>query len=293
MDQADEQKKPPDPMTLKYFIDDHQKVLAVVGVFMALSIFFANSPRLKDISVFISFLCFAVTIPLLLQIYASFTRVKPTWLLLIFMNIFAPLTFYVFWFLLMAYRPVWKTQTANIFLWLLIFSLWHLFKRFGVQTKFAKSIERLMFWSSNTSLDTLILKSKLEDEDRFRDFSNEQKEKLREERQKFYDEFRRKTSQRHEVEFSRDSRFAANIIVGIGVVAVCIFVSSRIADVVNSRLDRKYESYIQAETSPTPTPLVTTPTPSTTPSPTPSPSLTETPTPSPTETLTPSKRRKR
>jgi uncharacterized membrane protein YbaN (DUF454 family) len=96
-------------VSLKDFINDHQKILAVIGVFVALSVFWGNLP-LKPISAFVSFLCLAATVPLFLEIARSYDHKKSSWLLVIFINIFFPLMGYTAFFLLVAYREQWRTQ---------------------------------------------------------------------------------------------------------------------------------------------------------------------------------------
>ena len=61
------------------------------------------------------------------------------------MNIFTPLMGYIFWYLLLAYRPFWKTQTTNVLLLGSVIPLWYLLERFHVQSAVARAVEKPLY----------------------------------------------------------------------------------------------------------------------------------------------------
>lgn len=74
--------------TLKEFLDENQKALAVAGVFMALGVFW-KSFESNGVSSYISFLCFVITIPVFIEVRRTIkTRENWSWTLIIFVDIF-------------------------------------------------------------------------------------------------------------------------------------------------------------------------------------------------------------
>ena len=264
-------KKDTNRISLKEFIDDHQKLLAVIGVLVAVSVFFGNNQKLKDISVFISFLCLPATIPLLVEIYKNVNTLKASWLLIIFVNILTPLMAYVAWYLLLAYRPVWKTQTSNVLFWTLIIPSWYLLRHFHIQLKVARLLESLIARALNKLTERTILMSQRRNEKRIAILPDDEKERLQAKEEAENEEFRRRQYIRDSVEAIEDSRVPANILVGLFLFIICNFIAGRAAPFINQRLDRVYESYVAADASPSPAAS-----PSLPPAPSPLPSSSET-----------------
>ena len=73
--------------SLKEFIDDYQKVISVIGVFVALGLFWKNIYSNQP-TPYISYLCFIITIPLLIEIRTGCDLKKSAWNLRIFIEIF-------------------------------------------------------------------------------------------------------------------------------------------------------------------------------------------------------------
>jgi MFS family permease len=244
--------------TLKEFIDEHQKLLAVIGVFFALSFYFGKA-ELNRVSGFISFLFFAAAVVLLAEIYRAFNSKQSSWMLIVFMNIFTPLIGYVIWYFLLAYRPFWKSQTWNVILWASIIPLWYLLKRLNVQKSLAAILKRIIFRMLRRITDRVALRSRYRDTKRIikSQASQEEKERSLEALKQLDEAFKKEQYARNEEQAVRDARIPANIIVGLFLFIGCALAADRLASLANQRLDRAYESYKVAEHSPTATPTVT------------------------------------
>jgi hypothetical protein len=283
-------------VTLKDFIDEHQKVLAVIGVFVALSVFWSNLP-LKHISSFISFLCLAATVPLFLEIYRRFDYRKSSWLLIIFLNIFTPLMGYTAWYLLIGYRSHWRTQMGNLVFWTFAIPMWMLYK--------GLLYERAHAWA----FDWLILRYRRRFRKEYEETAAESREKLErnlndpkyteEDKQKYRNDFEKLVRETLASDLYSDKespldagrrkniRLLINVMAILIIVVSCSFISNSLASAINVRLDKIYESYNAVEATPTPSPVVM-PSPSITPTPVMSPEATPTPIPSPSVEVAPS-----
>ncbi|HEX8000256.1 MAG TPA: hypothetical protein VF528_17855 [Pyrinomonadaceae bacterium] len=249
-------------VNLKDFIDEHQKILAVIGVFVALSVFWSNLP-LKHISSFISFLCLAATVPLFLEIYRKFDFRKSSWLLIIFLNIFAPLMGYTAWYLLIGFRSHWRTQMWNLVFWAFAIPIWLMYRRITLP-------ERINNWIANHHLKSILRDNeKLLEESELPD---EAKKGLREKWTKEVKILMQPSPLERKV-----SRILLNVIAGVIVFIVCGYIAEYLGKVINKRLDKVYESYNAAEATPSPTVL---PLPSVSPTLQASPVATPTPEPS-------------
>jgi hypothetical protein len=81
-------EKPRDEkVTLKDFVDDHQKMIAVIGVFVALGLLWKLIGKESPIP-FLTYLCFFITIPLFLEIVINWYRINGTWRLRVFIELF-------------------------------------------------------------------------------------------------------------------------------------------------------------------------------------------------------------
>jgi hypothetical protein len=279
MDNQDQTKndKAAGLITLKDFIDDHQKILAVIGVFVALAVFWSNLP-LKYISSFISFLCLAATVPLFIEIYRSYNYKKSSWLLTIFLNIFAPLMGYTAWYLLVGFRSHWQTQMWNLVFWTFAIPAWFLYKKMDVPKRYQAWETKLLQTTSRKNSEKLLAKSELPEE---------AKKQLREELE---NERLEKAAQRS-TEDRKDIRIPINILAVLVIFIIGGFIAQYLGAVINKQLDKVYESYKTAEQAPTPPPTpVVSQSPIPTPVQSPTPIQTPTPTPTPTSTPTPTQR---
>ncbi|MDQ1593256.1 MAG: hypothetical protein QOG71_3883 [Pyrinomonadaceae bacterium] len=264
-------------LTLKDFIDDHQKVLAVIGVLIALSVFWGNQP-LKHISSFISFLCLAATIPLFLEIYLKFNHKTSSWLLIVFLNIFTPLMGYTAWYLLIGFRSQWKTQMWNVIFWVFAIPAWLIYRRINLS-------ERIFSWLASHHLKTM-----LRNNEKLLAASTLPDEENQKFREKWTEEAKAKIQPPPPLE-RKALHIYLNVLAGALMLLIFGYVADYASKRINNRLDKVYESYNAAEATPSPT---TTPTPSVTPTPTATPTphasvdLTPTPAPSPTAQASPS-----
>jgi hypothetical protein len=131
------------PVSLKDFIDDHQKMIAVIGVFMALAVFWSNLP-LNQFSSVASFWCLIATTPLYFEIYKNYLQKKSTLSLTIFLNLFTPIMYYTTKYVFIAFRPQWKDHMINLILWIFVIPAWLLYKKIDIRKKLEKSSDDMM-----------------------------------------------------------------------------------------------------------------------------------------------------
>lgn len=100
-------KKPPDKPTLHSFIEDNHKLITVLGVFTALTMFAANL-TLKPMGLFLSFLFMTLTLILWLELLGRFPSKGAGWRVDWFESILSltVLVFLVYW--LLDFRTIWK-----------------------------------------------------------------------------------------------------------------------------------------------------------------------------------------
>lgn len=146
MDQDNNTKD--ETLTLKEFIDEHQKIISVIGVFTALAIFWSNSP-LKEVGSFAAFWCLLATVPMYIQIWTAPKTKKYSWLLLIFLNLLFPLIINTVWYVLLAFRPQWQQYMYQIFLWPFVFIIWFLYRKSEIRDYLR---HKLLKSSSDTEL---------------------------------------------------------------------------------------------------------------------------------------------
>jgi hypothetical protein len=80
--------------SLKAFLDDYQRSIAVLGVFVALGIVW-KTVQGKDSIPYVSYLCFLITIPILLEARKGYDYSKASWNLVIFIHIFQGILFLI------------------------------------------------------------------------------------------------------------------------------------------------------------------------------------------------------
>lgn len=116
-------------LSLEQFISENDKTLAVIGVFIALAALWLTLP-LKTISTFLAFLSIIATFPLFFELYKKLWFAKGTLNLIIFTNIFTLLAGYSIWYVLVAFRPQWKTELYKVVFWTLLLTVIISYKKF-------------------------------------------------------------------------------------------------------------------------------------------------------------------
>lgn len=124
-------KKPLDKVTLYSFMEENHKVITVIGVFTALTVFTANL-TLRPMALILSFLFMTLTIILWLELLGRFPSKGGGWRMYWFENIlsFAAFSLLAYW--LLAFRAIWKTMLVVLVFGLVLHSLSAAMKRFNV-----------------------------------------------------------------------------------------------------------------------------------------------------------------
>jgi hypothetical protein len=78
------------PSEFKAFIDEYERIITTVGVFIALSIFWRS---LGKAGLYLSFACMGITVPLLIEIAKGIWRRRGSLPAMIFMVFFIPILF--------------------------------------------------------------------------------------------------------------------------------------------------------------------------------------------------------
>lgn len=115
--------------SLSAFIIRNEKVLAALGVFVALSAFFISLP-LKSLSSFLAFLSLLATLPLIYELAKDLWRSNLSWSLTVFSNVFSLLIGYFIWYLLIAFREEWWGQMHKVVFWGIFLGLLALYRTF-------------------------------------------------------------------------------------------------------------------------------------------------------------------
>jgi hypothetical protein len=98
----DSPQQTPELITLKTFIDEYQKTISVIGVFVALGLLWKNISPEKSVP-YLSYLCFLITIPLFIEVRRAYDYNKSTWGLVIFQDIFTGILLFSVYHLLVDY----------------------------------------------------------------------------------------------------------------------------------------------------------------------------------------------
>ena len=307
--QTDESK-----LTLEQFISENDKVLTVIGVFIALAAFWLTLP-LKTISTFLAFLCIIATFPLFFELYKKLFSAKGTLNLTIFTNIFTLLAGYSIWYVLIEFRRQWKTELSKVVFWTILLTVLYAY-RWLAKGKLPKLIEKWIHVLFLNPLDKIISRIQLNIYCReYRkslektDYSTEKKKQAlinyKDRLQKVFsmnneelinsfdsEEARNEREKRNKRNKIIDFLFATTFKV-LFLLLLSIYVSrasTQVADYINNKLDVIYESYKQEEqnlANPSPTPVAA-PSPENTPvsTPTPQPTSEAAPSPVPTQSIT-------
>jgi len=97
----------PKKNTLSEFIDINHKLISVLGVFTALTVFSYNL-ALKPIGYALSFVFLTLTVIVWLELWAKFPKRPSSWRLTTFENILSYSTIGVIAYWLLAYREIWR-----------------------------------------------------------------------------------------------------------------------------------------------------------------------------------------
>jgi len=97
--------------TLSDFIEVNQKLLSVLGVFTALTVFTSNLP-LKPVGQGLSFIFLALTLLIWTELVQKFPSGTSTWRLILFENLILFCVFGVFAYWMLAYREIWRVFIA-------------------------------------------------------------------------------------------------------------------------------------------------------------------------------------
>jgi len=298
--QNQEAKSGDNPIDLKTFVDDYQKMLAVIGVLTALAVFWSNMP-LKQVSGFASFWCLIATIPLLYEIALRAKQKKFSWSVIIFLNLLTPILFNTCWYVLLAFRPQWQYRMWQLVFWPLALPLWFAYRRYRISPRV-----------QNWLLLKTLLKWRLKHRKKYEDVAKERREEIN----KVLDEGHATEEQKHAYLKEHDDRVTEtlssdiysitidetkdrdlrvpmnlllNLVTVVLIVVTCTKVSEWIASPVNKWLDAQYVQYKLADQDLAPAPT-TSPVPAPTTSPndaprevlsSPSPSTSATPLPTP------------
>jgi len=107
-------------LTLKEFVEDHQKLIAVAGVFVALGLFWKSVYTDGQVP-YVSYLCFFITIPLFIEIAKDYKYENSSWNLIFFQQIFAGIFLFGLTYITSQYVEHTVTLVAG-FLWFGIFT---------------------------------------------------------------------------------------------------------------------------------------------------------------------------
>jgi hypothetical protein len=94
--------------TLSKFIDDNQKLISVLGVFTALTVFTASLP-LKVVGSMLSFMFLTLTLIIWTEVLEKFPKGEATWRLGLFEQILAYSFLGIIAYWLLSYREIWHS----------------------------------------------------------------------------------------------------------------------------------------------------------------------------------------
>lgn len=144
-----EEKETKKLVSLKDFIEDYQKIIAVIGVFIALALFWKNLQP-TDPTPYISYLCILITVPLLLEVRKAYDYDKSSWNLVVFINVFYGIFFLTIYYLIISYPNYLEKIFTGVVFALLLYPSLAVIRKFvdGLKVrdyesrlKFAKALE--------------------------------------------------------------------------------------------------------------------------------------------------------
>jgi hypothetical protein len=124
----DSNPKPADLKTLDEFLKENDKILATLGVFVALAAFFMTLP-MKSLSTFLALVCLLFAIPLFVELYKKTGTGKAAWNRLLFTNLLGIFAISFISYVLLAFREQWKTELHRAVFWIMVGIGWWLYKK--------------------------------------------------------------------------------------------------------------------------------------------------------------------
>ncbi len=108
VEESDKLETKPKKNTLSDYIDDNSKLISVLGVFTALTVFTRNF-TIEPIGYLLSFVFLTLSIIVWLELWTKFPKKPSSWRLLVFENVlsFSVLGIILYW--LLAYRDIWRS----------------------------------------------------------------------------------------------------------------------------------------------------------------------------------------
>lgn len=89
-------------LSLKDFIEEYQRVITVIGVFVALALFWKNI-RAQEATPYISYICILTTLPLLIEVNRGYVYPTSSWNLVAFINLLNSLLVFTVYYLVVDY----------------------------------------------------------------------------------------------------------------------------------------------------------------------------------------------
>lgn len=116
--------------TLTDFIEENQRMIAVIGVLSALGIFWGSSPIAQKTSPTVPFFCMLATLPLYYEIgFRNFDIKKSEWSVVIFVNLFTPLMFGTVWYSVIGFSDARDEQLPYFVCLVFYIAAWQLYKK--------------------------------------------------------------------------------------------------------------------------------------------------------------------
>lgn len=119
-------------ITITQFVEQHQRTIAVIGVFIAIASFLLKLP-LQSLSVYLAFVSLTVTLPLFYEIYKYLFNNKTTLSLKVFTNVLTIFVGYFIWYILVVFRDQWKVELEKVVFWIIVLPIY-----FGIYKRFFK-----------------------------------------------------------------------------------------------------------------------------------------------------------
>jgi hypothetical protein len=117
--------------TLKSFIEENHRLLTVLGVFTALTIFASNLP-VKPLGGIISFLFMTLTIILWLELWAQFPSARGGWRIVWFESLLGVTILFLVFYWLLDYRIVWDQMLVVLILIVILAPFLWAMKKFNI-----------------------------------------------------------------------------------------------------------------------------------------------------------------
>lgn len=136
--------------SLRDFIEDYQRVITVIGVFVALALFWKNI-RTAEPTPYISYLCILTTVPLLIEVNRGYVYAKSSWNLVAFINLINGVFVFTVYYLVTDYPQHFARILTGSFLFLSFIGL------MALQVKLMNSIKQMDYKRRVSDADILKL----------------------------------------------------------------------------------------------------------------------------------------